>query len=86
MDLHVSPSQYRSPLGPFETSWVTKLYDYERFSITPGYKNRRHLKPHFMIHEIVELFHHYLLKHIQVSNQDVWLLSNIEPGLEPFQS
>ena len=32
-----------------------------------------------MIHEIVEIFHHYLLQHIQVSDQDVGLLSNIEP-------
>ena len=35
-----------------------------------------------MIHEIIEIFHQYLLKHVQVSNQDMWFLSNIEAGLE----
>ena len=39
------------------------------------------LKPHFVIHEIIEIFHHYLLEHVQVSDQYVWLLSNIESGL-----
>ena len=32
-----------------------------------------------MVHEVVEIFHHYLLEHIQVSDQDMGLLPNIEP-------
>ena len=30
-----------------------------------------------MIHEIIEIFHHYLLKHVQVRNQDMWCWSDI---------
>lgn len=31
-----------------------------------------------MVHEAVEVLHQYLFEHVQVSNQDMWLLSNVE--------
>ena len=37
-----------------------------------------------MIHEIIKIFHQYLLKHVQVSDQDMWLLPNIEAGLVSY--
>ena len=32
---------------------------------------------YLMIHEILKIFHHNLLKHVQVRNHDMWLLSDI---------
>ena len=31
-----------------------------------------------VVHEIVEVFHHYLFQHVNISDHDVWFLSNVE--------
>ena len=41
----------------------------------------------FVVHEAVKFLHQYMFEHVQVSNQDMWLLSNVESvGLQNYYS
>ena len=70
----VSPLLIRSPLALFGNTSANAFFVSTRTDLlTMKFK-----LTNLMIHEVSEIFHHYLFEHVQVSDQNLRLLPNVE--------